>query len=237
MSRFCQLTDTGGGTYGLPVVRSNMRDAVVPFPTPVTRDGIQVTEDRMRPLSGLTEAQRQGVGYAAWSDEPVDAEAYDAGAPTDTLTAAGVARTYPGKVLKTGAAIDAYKKRAQADVDRAAEACRKQYTTGGEGQAMSYLVKVEEARDCVAKYAAGTYSGQNPPPAGTYPVLESEVGAGLTGADAKAVADVILARRALWVGIEKQINGLRMAAKRDIAAAADVPAVRAVVNAIQWPAP
>lgn len=137
----------------------------------------------------------------------------------------------------TGADLDKFRAAMLREVDRAAEACRKRYITGGEGQAMSYLVKVEESRDCVAKYAAGTYTAQSPPPAGTYQVLESEVGTGLTGADVKAVADVILARRALWLGIEKQINALRMAAKRDIAAAATVPAIRAVVAGLNWPAP
>lgn len=136
-----------------------------------------------------------------------------------------------------GAELEKFRAAMTAAVDRAAEACRKLYITGGEGQAMSYLVKVEEAKDCAAKYTAGTYTSQNPPAAGTYPLLESEVGAGLTGAAVQAVANVILARRALWLGIESQINNLRMAAKRDIAVAGDVPAIRAVVAGIIWPAP
>lgn len=131
--------------------------------------------------------------------------------------------------------LEDFRARMLIEIDRRAESCRKLYITAGEGQAMSYLVKVEEAKDCVAKYDAGTYTAQQPPTVGTYPILESEVGAGLTGADVKAVADVILARRALWLGIEKQINTLRITAKRDAAAAMSVPAIRAVVEAILWP--
>lgn len=137
----------------------------------------------------------------------------------------------------TGTTLEKFRAEMIAEVDRAAEACRQRFITVGFGQAMSYLTKAAEAQDCAAKYAAGTYSAQNPPPAGTYPILESEVGAGLTGADAKAVADAVLAKRALWIGIDAQINGLRMAGKRDIAAAADVLAIRAIAAAIAWPSP
>lgn len=131
--------------------------------------------------------------------------------------------------------LEDFRARMLIEIDRRAESCRKLYITGGEGQAMSYLVKAEEARDCVAKHDAGTYTAQQPPQANTYPLLESEVGAGLTGADVKAVADVILARRALWLSVEKPINTLRMTAKRDAAAAVSAPAIRAVVEAIAWP--
>lgn len=115
-------------------------------------------------------------------------------------------------------------------VDAAAETARGQFITPGDGQAMSYREKAAEATDCLA-----TYDGANPPPAGAYPLLESEVG--ITGVDVLAVAAAVDAKRLQWKGIEAQINGTRVTAKNDIEAAADAAAVNAILAGLVWPQP
>lgn len=112
------------------------------------------------------------------------------------------------------------------DVDRAAEAERLKYITPGSGQAMTYQQKVDEAR--------ALKSAINPQSA-DFPVLSSEVG--ITAPTLNEVADIVLAAFAQWQQIGAGIEAVRLGVKRDIDAAADETAARAIVDAIEWPQP
>ncbi|MCX2696397.1 hypothetical protein [Ochrobactrum chromiisoli] len=112
----------------------------------------------------------------------------------------------------------------QVDVD--AETERLKYITPGNGQTMTYQQKVTEAQ--AFKVAAS-------PVEADYPILSSEVG--ITAETLGEVADIVLAAFAQWQQIGAAIESIRLGAKRDIDAAQDEAAVRAVVNAIVWPHP
>lgn len=115
-------------------------------------------------------------------------------------------------------------------IDADAEACRLTYVTPGSAQGLVYQRKGNQARDCLA-----TYNAQNPPPAGAYPALEAEVG--ITGADVIEVATVVKDLEDAWGAVADAIEAIRLSAKANVVAAADVAAVKAVLDAIVWPMP
>lgn len=112
----------------------------------------------------------------------------------------------------------------KADVDSAAETERLKYITPGNGQAMTYQQKVTEAQ---------AFKAATNPKASDYPILSSEVG--ITAQTLAEVADIVLAAFAQWQQIGAAIEVIRLGAKRDIDAAEDETAARAVVDAIVWP--
>lgn len=120
--------------------------------------------------------------------------------------------------------IGALKSGLKSQVDAAAETERLKYITPGEGQAMTYQQKVDEAR--AFKIASN-------PKAADYPVLSSEVG--ITAETLSEVADVVLAAFAQWQLIGAAIESIRLGAKRDIDAAEDEAAARAIIDTIVWP--
>lgn len=111
-------------------------------------------------------------------------------------------------------------------VDKAAEAERQRWITGGSGQAMVYLAKAAEAR---------RYLATVPPPAdlADYPLLSAEVG--ITAATALDLAQTWLALDAGWTTVAARIEGARLAAKAAIAAAS-TPAAIAAAQSIDWQA-
>lgn len=111
-------------------------------------------------------------------------------------------------------------------VDEVAEVERLKYITPGAGQAMTYQQKVTEAQ--------GFNVATNPQPE-DFPMLSSEVG--ITAPTLDEVADNILAAYGQWQLIGAAIEAIRLGAKRDIDAAGDEAAARAVVDAIEWPQP
>ncbi|MCL8000184.1 hypothetical protein M8994_18295 [Brucella sp. 21LCYQ03] len=121
-------------------------------------------------------------------------------------------------------AIDGLKAALKASVDVAAENERLKYITPGHGQAMTYQQKVAEAQTFKAAI--------NPQPT-DYPILSSEVG--ITADTLAEVADIVLAAFAQWQQIGAMIESIRLGAKRDIDAAKDEAAARAIVDAIVWP--
>lgn len=111
-------------------------------------------------------------------------------------------------------------------VDASAEVERLKYITPGAGQAMTYQQKVEEAR---------AFKAVSNPQASDYLILASEVG--ITAETLSEVADIVLAAFAQWQQIGAVIESIRLGAKRDIDAAEDETAARAIVDAIEWPQP
>lgn len=112
------------------------------------------------------------------------------------------------------------------DVDARAEAERLKYITPGNGQAMTYQQKVAEAQAFKA--------ASNPQPSDC-PILSSEVG--ITADTLDEVANIVLAAFAQWQQIGAMIESIRLGAKRDIDAAQDEAAARAILDAIEWPQP
>lgn len=109
-------------------------------------------------------------------------------------------------------------------VDAAAETERLRYITPGEGQAMTYQQKVDEAR---------AFKLASDPQAADYPVLFSEVG--ITAPTLAEVADIVLAAFAQWQKIGAAIESIRLGAKRDINAARDEAAASSIFDAVTWP--
>lgn len=128
--------------------------------------------------------------------------------------------------FETGLDGERIKLSLKAIIDAAAEDERLKYITPGNGQAMTYQQKVAEAQ---------AYKAASNPKAEDYPILSSEVG--ITAETLSGVADTVLAAFAQWQQIGAAIEAVRLGAKRDIDAAADEPAARAVVDAIEWPQP
>lgn len=102
-------------------------------------------------------------------------------------------------------------------VDTLAEVARKEYTSGGPGQAMVYQAKFEEA----VEFAAAGYPVANLP---NYPFLATETDA--MQKPATQVADDILAARSAWIASNTAIEKIRLVAKRNITLATTKALVR-----------
>lgn len=160
-----------------------------------------------------------GTGDQVSESEPV----YDAGSDTFTVT----------RTLTDPALTDELKADFKRQVNDQAETARLQYITPGDGQAMSYREKLDEARACLAAYATERDFTAANPPAGTYPLLESEVG--IKGANPWNAAELVNTTFLAWKTAEAAINNLRLQAADDLDAAETVGAARTIVEAINWP--
>lgn len=109
-------------------------------------------------------------------------------------------------------------------VNAAAEKERLKYITSGQGQAMTYTEKRDQARAFLA--------AEDPDPA-DYPMIANEVG--ITAATAREVAEVIAGRYAAWKAIGEEIEKVRMIANKAIDDAADEAGAKAVAAGITWP--
>lgn len=109
-------------------------------------------------------------------------------------------------------------------VDTSAETERKRYITPGEGQAMTYQRKVEEAKRAIL---------EEEPAAADYPMLAASLG--VDGDTVKEIATIVLAMDAAWAVIGSAIEKIRMNTKKAVDEAASAEAVNAIVAAIVWP--
>ena len=146
----------------------------------------------------------------------------------ETIPEVGATISGEGYVDPPGPALADVKSQAKSKVDTHAEALRLLLLTPGEGQAQAYQLKVEELAGYDAVIAA---SGT--PVETDYPVCSAEIGA--TGETLADVMDLIRTNRAAWIAWGASIEGPRLKAKMDIAAAANVDAVKAVLDNINWP--
>ncbi|UYT54514.1 hypothetical protein OHI65_09110 [Brucella sp. MAB-22] len=112
----------------------------------------------------------------------------------------------------------------KAKIDAEAENERLKYITPGNGQAMTYQQKVDEAR--AFKAAASPQSED-------YPVLSSEIG--ITGPTLADVADTVLIAFSRWQQVGAAIESVRLGSKRDVDEAENEVAARAVLDVIAWP--
>nr|WP_282188626.1 hypothetical protein [Brucella tritici] len=168
--------------------------------------------------------------YVAWCFEntptrwPVDDVGGQSDAALEWVLVREGLKLWPA--VETAPNLATVKTALKAKIDADAEIERLKYITPGNGQAMTYQQKVTEAQ--AFKAAAS-------PVEADYPILSSEVG--ITAETLGEVADTVLAAFAQWQQIGAAIESIRLGAKRDIDAAQDEAAARAVVNAIVWPQP
>lgn len=169
----------------------------------------------------FTKSHQAFKDWLAGGNKPTQWPRDDNGAQTD----AELSKVLKPYGLQIGTEAD-MKSALKEEVDRAAETERLKYITPGAGQAMTYQQKVDEAR--AFKVAS------NPQPS-DYPILSSEVG--ITAETLSEVVDLVLEAFAQWQQIGAMIESIRLGAKRDIDAATDEAAARAIVDAIEWPQP
>lgn len=157
-------------------------------------------------------------GREVWGSGPVLPEKATEMSETEWQIGIDAARMQPA------ATLEQIKSALKVGIDVAAEAERLKYITPGNGQAMTYQQKVAEAQ---------AFKAATNPKASDYPILSSEVG--ITAETLAEVADIVLAAFAQWQQIGALIESIRLGAKRDIDAAEDEAAARAIVEAIVWP--
>jgi len=119
--------------------------------------------------------------------------------------------------------LPAAKTAEQTKVDSLAEQQRQTFITAGDGQSMSYQQKSTEAN---AYITAGSPVDLTP-----YPFIQAEVNA--TGATATDAANTIIAAETAWIIKGAAIEELRIKAKLDIDAAADMAGITTVVDAYE----
>ncbi|MBX3455721.1 hypothetical protein [Ferrovibrio sp.] len=121
--------------------------------------------------------------------------------------------------------VDGLKADAQQRVDQAAEAARLKYITGGAGQAMVYQAKVAMARAWLA--------ASQPEDLSAYPLITAELG--VNGATPLEVVTLWLELEGQWLAVAAQIEGVRLNAKADIAAAESAAEIKSVLEGLVWP--
>jgi hypothetical protein len=119
--------------------------------------------------------------------------------------------------------LDGYKNAAKRFVDDIAEHERQRLITPGPGQALVYLIKVNEAEAII---------GDNNPQTKNYPMLAASIG--LDGDTLVDVAAVVRKRDSEWKQSSAFIEGVRLHAKHDIQLAANAAGVTSVLQGLTW---
>lgn len=115
--------------------------------------------------------------------------------------------------LGSASRLDELKANARNLIDISAEKARHRYITGGDGQAMTYLEKGNEAAD----YIAAGYPIMGSPP--EYPFVHADsVAFGIIHQEA---ADQIVAQKSTWVAVGAQIEQERLNGKNTVTNATD----------------
>ncbi|MNE19376.1 hypothetical protein D3C80_1124540 [compost metagenome] len=109
-------------------------------------------------------------------------------------------------------------------INEAAERCRGKYITPGDGQMMTYLEKITQARACLAVQS---------PKAADYPMLAAEIG--ITAPTLVGVAEIVVAAYNQWLIIGSAIEATRRAANVAVEAATTRATVQAVLDGLVFP--
>lgn len=109
-------------------------------------------------------------------------------------------------------------------INDAAEKCRGKYITPGDGQMMTYLEKINQARACLAVPS---------PETADYPMLAAEVG--ITAPTLAGVAEIVVAAYNQWLIIGSAIEATRRAANIAVEAADTRAAVQLAMDSVVWP--
>ncbi|UXU07194.1 hypothetical protein [Agrobacterium tumefaciens] len=134
-----------------------------------------------------------------------------------------VLRPY-GIYIANEAGLAALKTALKAEIDAQAETERLRYITPGEGQALTYQRKTEEAKRATEVSV---------PSASDYPLLAASIG--IDGTTIKEVADVVIRQDAAWALLGAEIERTRLTAKRNIDLASDDIEAREVPLTVKWP--
>lgn len=109
-------------------------------------------------------------------------------------------------------------------INDAAEKCRGKYITPGDGQTMTYLEKISQARACLAVQT---------PEAADYPMLVAEVG--ITAPTLVGVAEIVVAAYNQWLIIGSAIEATRRQANIAVEAAETRASVEAIFEGLNFP--
>ena len=125
--------------------------------------------------------------------------------------------------------IAEYRKR----VDEDAERERLIYITPGDGQAMTYLEKLEQAKavDAIGQSAADALTTEQA--RAQYPILQA--GVGIHAETLWGHAQLVITKYEEWNDLAGVIETIREAGKKSISDASDQAAVIAVYEGITWP--
>lgn len=137
--------------------------------------------------------------------------------------------TFDGKkfhapIVSDEVSLSSLKRSLKGAVDAAAEAERLKYITPGEGQALTYQRKVDEAKRAISESA---------PSNDDYPLLAASLG--IDGKTLLDVAKVVLEMDGAWALIGAAIEKRRLTAKRDVDQASTEESARKVVADLEWP--
>lgn len=126
--------------------------------------------------------------------------------------------------------LDALKASLKASVDALAENARQKYVTPGASMAMTYDRKRREALQASTDPA---------PDATKYPVLSASIGlevpdTGNPKNDFDAISNLVISKEVQWAQLAKQIEILRLGAKKAVDEASTVEAAQAAAQVV-WP--
>jgi hypothetical protein len=94
------------------------------------------------------------------------------------------------------------------------------------------MVYQEKRREAEAALAALAAAGGQPVDPAQFPLLAAELG--VTAIGLQELAQMILAKAQDWTIAAAAIEGTRLKAKRDIAAAASPAEIDAIIGAVAW---
>lgn len=120
-----------------------------------------------------------------------------------------------------------------AQVDADAEFQRLRFITSGQGMAMTYQEKKDQAL-AVLDIGSETANALPNNGAAEYPLLAASVGPEVS--TLYEAAELVMERYEAWSAIGGAIETQRLLAKKAISDASDVASVKAAYEAIQWPA-
>ncbi|OOO15664.1 hypothetical protein [Agrobacterium pusense] len=111
----------------------------------------------------------------------------------------------------------------KAVVDARAESERLKYITPGQGQALTYQRKSEEARRAAL---------EDNPRADDFPLLAASLG--IEGDSIAQIAELVLTQDAAWASVGSAIERDRLMAKRAIDAATTPTKIQVIIDALKW---
>lgn len=117
-----------------------------------------------------------------------------------------------------------YKSHAINFVNSEAERERGKFITPGDGQMMTYMEKIDQARSCLL---TGSQVAEN------YPMLAAEVG--ITGTTLDEVATIVVSAYDRWLAVGSKIEATRRAANVAIESAGTRETVLSVLRDLVWP--
>tara|TARA_S200002703_G_scaffold84262_1_gene72671 strand:- start:316 stop:885 length:570 start_codon:yes stop_codon:yes gene_type:complete len=117
-------------------------------------------------------------------------------------------------------------------VDDDAERIRQKYITRGDGMAITYREKLEQAEQAIAQGQAAIDALTTEEQIAAYPTLAASVG--IEGATLWDCAQIVLVKYQQWAGLSHAIEKIRLAGKKAINDAETVEAVQAAYDAVDW---